>query len=176
MNNHIYITDLLKIAVPALLVLGAVWLVLDRLGKSFREKLLAGAREKSRDQLLARKLQAYERLTLFVERITPVHLLVRMHQAGMSARELNALLAGEIRAEFEHNLVQQLYLSERSWQAVKDLKDRTVAMINGIARRLPEEAGGMELTKEVLGHLEKLEEDPYRQALSLLKEEVRELF
>lgn len=167
MENTDYILDLMKIILPALLVLAAAALVW---------KKAASGSPKEQGQTLPLRLQAYERLVLLVERISPSSLLVRNHQPGMSARELNAILIAEIRAEFEHNITQQLYVSERSWQMTRSLKDKTISMINGIARSLPEEAAGMELTRAVLNHVSSLETDPYQQALTLLREEVKAFF
>ncbi|HYH55896.1 MAG TPA: hypothetical protein VD772_04750, partial [Anseongella sp.] len=125
MEENVY--ELLKMLLPALMVLLAVWLI---------PRKTAGSDQRRLEQTLPLRLQAYERLVLLVERITPSSLLVRKHQPGISAKELNAALIAEVRAEFEHNLAQQLYVSERSWQMVRSLKDETIAMVNGIAQSL----------------------------------------
>ena len=167
MENNDYIFDLLKIILPALLVLAAAVLVL--------KKTAPGSRKET-EHMLSLRLQAYEMLVLLIERISPSSLLVRNHRPGISAAELNALLIAEIRAEFEHNITQQLYVSERSWQMTRSLKDRTISMINGIVQNLPEDASGMDLTKAVLNHISSLESDPYQQTLALLREEVKAFF
>lgn len=167
MENSAYIFDLLKIVLPALLVVLTAWMVLRKFaGNSHRES----------GQTILLRLQAYERLVVLVERITPSSLLVRNHQPGITAKELNAVLIAGVRAEFDHNIAQQLYVSERSWQMIRSLKDETVAMINGMAQRLPPEASGIELTKAVLKQVDELANNPYQQTLTHLKEEVKELF
>lgn len=167
MENNAYIFDLLKMLLPALLVLLTTWLVLKRPAAGDHPRM---------QQTLPLRLQAYERLVMLVERITPSSLLVRNHRPGITAMELNAVLIAEVRAEFEHNISQQLYVSERSWQMIRALKDETVAIINGMAQRLPPEAGGMDLTKALLKRVDELENNPYEQTLAHLKEEVKGLF
>lgn len=168
MENNTYIMDLIRMLLPAVVVLVAAVLVL--------KSVTAGNKRQLVRHTLPLRLQAYERLALLVERITPSSLLVRNHQPGITAKELNAILVTEIRAEFEHNITQQLYVSENSWQMIRSLKDRTVSMINDIARSLPAEAGSMELTRAVLDHVSSFERDPYGEALSVLRNEVKALF
>ena len=64
------------------------------------------------------RLRAYERLILFLERISPENLIVRVSQPQMKAKELEKALTDAIRAEFDHNLSQQLYVSTEAWEAV----------------------------------------------------------
>src|SRR3546814_15798095 len=81
MENEAYFMDLLKILVPAIAVLAVAVLIL---------KQVAGKRQPNQGQTLPLQLQAYERLVLLVERITPSSLLLRNHRTGISATELNA--------------------------------------------------------------------------------------
>src|SRR3546814_19113066 len=97
MENEAYFMDLLKILVPAIAVLAVAVLIL---------KQVAGKRQPNQGQTLPLQLQAYERLVLLVERITPSSLLLRNHRTGISATELNAQLIAAIRAELEHNIPQ----------------------------------------------------------------------
>lgn len=168
MENNTYIMELVKVLLPALVVLAAAVLVL--------KSVAAGSKRQLVQHTLPLRLQAYERLALLVERITPSSLLVRNHQPGITAKELNVILITEIRAEFEHNITQQLYVSENSWQLISSLKDRTVSMINDVARQLPGEAGSMELTRALLDQVSSFEGDPWGEALSVLRKEVKALF
>src|SRR5690606_21459860 len=162
-----YIFDLLKITLPAVIVLATTVIVLKKVIPRAGNGL---------DPTVSLRLQAYERLVLLVERISPASLFLRNHKPGLSATELNALLIAEIRAEFEHNLTQQLYVSERSWQMTRTLKDKTVSMINGIAQGLAENATGMDLTRAVLDHVSAQQYVPYQETLAPLKEAVKALF
>ncbi len=57
------------------------------------------------------KLQAYERIILFLERISMESLLVRVSSPEITASQLQTSLLATVRSEFEHNLSQQIYMS-----------------------------------------------------------------
>ena len=68
--------------------------------------------------MLPIKLQAYERLLLFCERINPVKMLVRIQPISDNTNAYLQLLIANIEQEFEHNLVQQIYISDDTWTAI----------------------------------------------------------
>lgn len=96
------------------------------------------------------QLQAYERLILLVDRIALPNLIGRVNQAGLSAKEMQALLTQQIRQEFEYNVTQQIYVTPESWEAVRNLKDQNLLIINQIASFLPAEATGQDLNRSIL--------------------------
>lgn len=96
------------------------------------------------------QLQAYERLILLVDRIALPNLISRVNQAGLSARDMQALLTQQIRQEFEYNVTQQIYVTPESWEAVRNLKDQNLLIINQIASFLPAEATGQDLNRSIL--------------------------
>jgi hypothetical protein len=96
------------------------------------------------------QLQAYERLTLLTDRIALPNLVNRVNQPGLSAKEMQLLLAQTIRQEFEHNTTQQIYVSAEAWGAVKNLKEQNLLIVNQVASFLPENATGLELNKSLL--------------------------
>src|SRR5581483_6830909 len=79
------------------------------------------------------QLQAYERLILLVDRIDLPNLISRTSQACLSARDMQAVLTQTIRQEFEYNVTQQIYVTHESWEAVRNLKDQNLLIINQIA-------------------------------------------
>lgn len=78
------------------------------------------------------QIQAYERLVLFLERMTPNNLVLRCYQAGMDAQLLKDVMIRNIRDEFEHNLSQQLYISSQAWIYIKNAKEDMINTINSI--------------------------------------------
>jgi hypothetical protein len=96
------------------------------------------------------QLQAYERLMLLVDRMALPNLISRTNQAGLSARDMQALLTMQIRQEFEYNVTQQIYVSHESWEAVRNLKDQNILIVNQIASFLPAEATGQDLSRSIL--------------------------
>ena len=99
------------------------------------------------------QLQAYERLTLLVDRIALPNLSSRMNQSGLSAKEMQLLLIQTIKQEFDYNITQQIYVSAEAWNAVKNLKEQTMLIINQFSSTLPQEATGADLNKLLLEYL-----------------------
>jgi hypothetical protein len=176
MDMVTFIFDLLKIIIPALIVFFTAFFILKSyLENEFKKKLLDG-KIGTQNTILPLRLQAYERLTLFLERISPNNMIMRVHQTGMTARELQSILLADIRAEFEHNLSQQLYVSQNTWNIVRSVKEETVSLINNATAGLPSSATGMDLSKIIIEHVLKQEKNPYQLALTLVKNEVQQLF
>jgi hypothetical protein len=132
--------------------------------------------KESRASLLPLRLQAHERLIIFVERINPANLLVRLHQQGIGIKELQNLIVNDVKSEFQHNIAQQLYVSPTSWNVIRKLKDDTVAMINNAVQGLPDTATGVDLSKKVLQHMATISENPYDLTIDHLKKDIQGLF
>lgn len=127
-------------------------------------------------QTLPLRLQAYERMVLFVERVNPANMLIRLGSSGLSATELHIIIVNEIRNEFQHNVTQQIYVSNRAWAVIKRVKDDTLSVVNSAVKALPDNASGLELGKITLTHLGKLEENPYEIAINLIRQDLEDLF
>jgi hypothetical protein len=93
------------------------------------------------------QLQAYERLVMLSERIALPNLISRANQPGLNAREMQVLLLESIKQEYEYNMTQQIYVSPVAWEAVRNLKEQTMLIINQVAAALPPEASGLDLNK-----------------------------
>lgn len=96
------------------------------------------------------QLQAYERLVVLTERMALPTLISRMNQPGISAREMQVLLLESLRQEFDYNLSQQIYVSPLAWEAIKNLKEQNMLIINQVAATLPEDAKGIDLNKKII--------------------------
>jgi hypothetical protein len=96
------------------------------------------------------QLQAYERLMLLVDRIALPNLISRVNQPGLSARDMQGVLTQQIRQEFEYNVTQQIYVTPEAWDAVRNLKDQNLLIINQVASFLPAEASGQDLNRSIL--------------------------
>src|SRR3954471_3916687 len=99
------------------------------------------------------RLQAYERLTLLVDRIALPNLISRVNQSGVSAGEMQLLLTRSLREEFDYNISQQIYVSADAWNAVKNLKEQNMLVVNQFASALPPNATGLDLNKLLLEYL-----------------------
>lgn len=96
------------------------------------------------------QLQAYERLVLLTERISLPNLISRITQPNLTVKEMQVYLLETIKQEFEYNVSQQIYVSPIAWEAVRNLRDQNMLIINQIANLLPADAPGSELSKKVL--------------------------
>lgn len=121
------------------------------------------------DQLMPLKLQAHERMIVFVERINPSNVLIRSHHQGISVADLQSLVINEINSEYQHNITQQLYIDDATWKVVRKLKEDTIAMIRNGGQGLPIDATGIDLSKKVLTHMSTMDENPYDLTLILIK-------
>ena len=134
------------------------------------------ARHAERAHLLPLRLQAHERLIVFIERLNPPNLFLRLYQQGISAAVLQSLILTEIRSEYQHNVTQQLYVNSESWNVIRKLKDDTIAMVNNATSGLPAEASGAELSKKVLQHMAEITDNPYDLTQELIKRDIHQLF
>ena len=95
-------------------------------------------------------LQAYERLVILTERVALPNIVSRANQPGITAREMQLLMLESIKQEFEYNSSQQIYVSPVAWQAVNNLKEQNMLIINQIAQTLPADARGYDLGKRIM--------------------------
>lgn len=96
------------------------------------------------------QLQAYERLVMLTERVALPNLVSRTNQPGLSAKEIQLLMLESIKQEIEYNSSQQIYVSPVAWQAVSNLKEQNMLIINQIAQTLPPDARGIDLSKRIM--------------------------
>ena len=175
MNTKQIIIDLLVLAVGVFSALLAFYYVVkNEIEKYFHFRTSALNKETSM-HLLPLRLQAHERLIIFVDRINPANLLVRVHQQGIEVPTLHAGILNEIRSEYQHNITQQLYINSSSWKVVRKLKDDTIAMMNNAVQGLPSDANGVELSRAVLQHMATISENPYDLTIELIKKDIQQL-
>ena len=170
------LVELIKIIVPAALVLYAMYLLVKSFLDKELQKQMISTREKNTEIVLPIRLQAYERMVLFLERITPQNLLRRLNAGELSALELQHVLVHEIREEYTHNLSQQVYMSDGSWSAIKNAMEEVIALINQAAQGLEPEARAIELNRRIFQKVVDEQVDPTSLALKQLKDEIRQVF
>ena len=122
------------------------------------------------------QLQAYERLVLFLERMTPNNLVLRCYQAGMTTQLLKDVMIQNIRDEFEHNLSQQLYISEQAWIYIKNAKEDMINTINSIQPKSKDEQLTPTAFAGILFELLAGKESQIELAQDFLKKEIQQKF
>ncbi|HLU85144.1 MAG TPA: hypothetical protein VKZ45_06705 [Vicingaceae bacterium] len=170
------VLDIAKYILPSVVVLVATLLIIKKFMDAEQRKQLYEVRKENQKATTPLRLQAYERIVLFLERISPENLVLRVHKPGMSAKLLQANLIITIKTEFEHNVAQQIYISSSSWEVVKKVKEDIIRAINIAADNLDDNATGVELGQKLFEVMSKLEKSPTHVAIGILKNEIRQLF
>lgn len=167
--------EIVKIILPA----GIVFITTYYLVKNFLDH---ESRRKTVDLKLANqavitpiRLQAYERVILFLERINPTSLVMRLNKTG-SASNFQGELLKTIRSEYEHNLSQQIYMSNKAWESVVRAKEETIKLINVASTKVNPDSSAMELAQAVIAVSSQLSDLPTRQAIEGIKREIGKEF
>lgn len=170
------LNSLLTIITCVLIVTIGTYQSIRVLVKSYSEKKLWEQRLAHHQLITPLRLQAFERMTLFLERITPNNLVLRVAPSASTAVELHQQLLREIREEFNHNLAQQIYISQDAWEIIRNAKEEVVTLINLSAQEIPADASVTDLAKQIMKRVLDQEALAISTALSELKKEVRTLF
>lgn len=166
--------DLIKILGPALIVLYAVFLMLRSFQSARLQEIREMAYKQSVDSILPIRLQAYERMVLLLERISPSNLIPRLNNGNYTAHEFQQIMIHEIRQEYQHNLAQQIYLSEQAWLYIRSAVEDSITLINEVAMHMDEQSTSLDLAKGILSS--GVNKETISNAISYLKREVHTLF
>jgi hypothetical protein len=166
------LADILKITIPALIVFFTAWILLRNMIRNDQDKRRQELVLQNSRTVTPIKLQAFERIVLFLERISLESLIVRVSSPDMSASQLHTSLLNAIRSEFEHNLSQQIYMSPQAWEIVRNARSGMIKIINSEAEKLKAGASGMELSRMLLEKVMELDKEPTRVAIDYLKGEI----
>lgn len=143
------IFELLKYILPAIVVLIATYLVVQKfLVKEIERKQLAIFQQNSELSMRLR-LQAYERLCVFVERMHPSSMISRYYTTQSTAQDVQLAMVQGIRAEWEHNVSQQLYISHQTWETIKTVMEQEITMINRIGASMTMGAPASEFIQRI---------------------------
>ena len=172
--------DVLLVLLPSVVVfLTAFYLIRQFLSGRTAEAnnlRLADIKKEDHKNILPIRLQAYERLTLFLERIKPGGLVLRVHKSNMTSRMLQSELTATIREEFDHNITQQIYVSDRAWQKVRQAKEETIRIINIAYQRSGDDSSATVLSQNIFETISQLTHTPSDEAQVVIREEVRRMF
>jgi hypothetical protein len=162
---------ILGLTIPSVVVLLAIYLMFRQYFRHQMQTFLIKTK-RTRDQIsLPLRLQAYERLTLLCERIEIADLILRLKSPQSTAVELQATLLMAIQQEYEHNLTQQLYVSEELWQIMMLAKNKTMDLISLALQGLSPSATGEEFAQKLIALASKEEKLPSQIAKKAIKTE-----
>lgn len=166
--------EILKYTIPAIVVLIASFLIIKKfLTSEIDRQRLAIFGENSKVTIPMR-LQSYERLILFVERLQIPNLIQRFYVTNSSATDLQLAIVQSIRSEYEYNLSQQIYVSKEVWQTITSAKEQEIAMINGLAIKLPPNSSAKQFAEMLTEYYATQEsETPSQIALLVINREAK---
>lgn len=167
--------EILAYSIPALVVLAATWLVMHKLFNNEQEKRLWELKRLSQKEISPIRLRAYERLTLLLERTTPDRMLMEMNLQEMTIPQVQQQLLRTIRLEYDHNLSQQIYVSDEVWDKIIHARDEMGAFVTAMAAGVPEGSSTLDYAKTLITAYSTNGETPNSLALSALKEEAKTL-
>lgn len=168
--------EILKFTLPALIAVITAYIVLHNLLNNFlKTKQLDLVLQKQKD-IVPIRLQAFERIVLYLERISPTQLITRLLEPELNAVQFHYALVTSVKAEYEHNITQQLYISNENWLLVRNATEETISILNSLATQVAPDGPATDLARIILVHITENEELPTQRALNLLKAEAREMF
>lgn len=167
--------EILKYTLPAVIVLVTAWIVLYKMLQEERDKRDFELKKNTRKEITAIRLRGYERLALLLERTTPKHMLRDMDVNGLTVRELQLLLLQTIRTEFDHNLSQQIYVSDVTWTAITIVEQELIRFVNTGALSFDANSNALPYAQQLITVYDTNGETPTQAALRNLREEAREL-
>lgn len=168
------IVEIIAYSLPSLITGGVAYSLFNSHFKDQQNTRRWLLQKESKSATLPLRLQAYERLTLLMERINPSQLMVRIHPISDDKNEYQNFVIAQIEQEFEHNLSQQVYLSDECWSIIVTAKNATIQMIR-LAAKNEKVKDADSLRELVIAEL--LEKpSPSSAALSFIKNEVGQLW
>lgn len=170
------ILEILKYVLPSVVVFFTAYYVMKIFLDVEDKKRLLQFKMDSKNAAFPIRLQAFERLTLYLERINTTNLVMRLQNSAFNNAQFQMLLVSTIRSEFEHNLSQQMYISSQSWDEIKNAKEESVKIINLAAGKLSPDGPSMELAAKIIEITADDQISPSDKALEVLKKEIRQYF
>lgn len=165
--------EILKIILPAGAVFAAAYLIVKRFLDNDQKQRELDMKKSNQNLITPLKIQAYERVIIFLERIHPNTLVVRTNKNGYSAQQLQLELIKAIKSEYEHNLSQQIYLSPAAWEMVKNAKEEIMKLINISATKVAHDRSSNDLAMMILNITANLDKKlPSDMAIDFVKKEI----
>jgi hypothetical protein len=170
------IFEILKYTIPALVVFLTAYLIIVSQYKNEEKRRRSENSLSGQKTVLPIRLQAYERLALLLERISPESIIMRQNLSNLTAKQLQSELLATIRAEFDHNLSQQVYISSEAWERIKNTRANIISLINTSAQQIEPNASAYTLSQKILDMVMEHKSSLTGPALEMIKKEIQELF
>jgi hypothetical protein len=168
--------EIVKFLVPSLVVFGITYTMLSKFMEDDHRSKLMDLKKQNSNMLIPMKLQAYERLTIFLDRISLETLVLRLADPTINATQFKHLLIRNINDEFTHNVSQQIYVSNQAWKVIKAVKEQVISIIENSYKDMKEGDKSTNLGKAILTDMMKKGDNPNTVAIEFLKKEIELVF
>lgn len=165
------ILEIVKITVPALVIFFTIQTLLKQYLESEYKTKMLDFKQNQNNTTIPLRLQAYERLSLFCERISIPNLVLRLRDEQMTASGLRLAMMVAIQKEFEHNITQQVYVSDQLWQILKIARDDALNIINMVYSNVDPEGDAKDYAAQMFKYLESRDIISTDKALFAIKKE-----
>jgi hypothetical protein len=165
------ILDIVKDILPTLVVACLAYYFFQLFFKNENNRRKFQLQKDFQKETLPLQLQAFERLALFLERINPAKILIRVPPFNDNANDYEALIIHTIEQEFEHNLTQQIYVSDDCWTIINTAKNTTIQWIR---KSNTKGSNAQQLRENILSKMVDIQ-PPTHAALQYLKTEVKQI-
>jgi hypothetical protein len=168
--------EILKYTLPALVVFATAYVMFQGFLRQEENRVRKEISDRNRKTVLPIRLQAYERLALLLERISPESIVMRVNKPGMTAKQLHSELLTSIRTEFDHNMSQQVYISNEAWKMIISARANVISLINIAGEQVKDEATALTLSQQIFEQAVQLTSPPITQAMEFLKKEMEQFY
>lgn len=168
--------EISKYILPLIVLLIAIMIILNHFAKREKTKLKFDLIKANNKLITPVKLQAYERIVLFLERIRPDALALRLTKSKMTSKQIQIQMLSTIRNEFNHNLSQQLYLSDETWAAVVYAKEQITRMVNFTGTKVDTKTVSQAFTSVLIEMYNDADTKPIETSVELVKREAAQFF
>ncbi len=170
------VLEILKFVIPSLIVAVICYVLISKIMEDYSSRLQMEIRKQNASTLTPLKLQAYERMILFLERISPQHLIQQYMESSSSASGLKHLLESAVQQEFTHNLSQQIYISNQAWNIIKVVKEEVILLLHTTYSTMKPDATGIDYSKALIDKMIAENKIPTQKAIDFLKAEINLYF
>jgi hypothetical protein len=164
------------IVLPAGAVLFTVVLFLRKQSEKDLRNMQIELKKERQSFFLPNRVEAYQRAVLLMERISPNSLVMRLHNPGLPAKMMQAELLKAIREEYDHNVAQQIFMSPKAWEMIRNSKEETIKIINIAGGQMADISMALDLSAKIFEITAEVGQLPTEITIEFLKRELQELF
>jgi hypothetical protein len=164
--------EILKYTVPSIVVFFTAYFLMKNQSDENLAKIKLEMNRQNQSTLSPLKLQAYERIILFLERISPQQLILTHNDPSINVFLTKHAMINAVQQEYNYNLSQQIYISSQAWTVVKIVKEQVINLINSSSEGIDDKASGTDLSRAIIEKLQQNGEQPTEKAINFIKAEV----